>query len=69
MRYAPMQSMTLEKPYDPQRDIIVWNGDGQRHLLSAGNFVIFFPHDAHMGGLVVDEPRTVKKIVFKLGVE
>jgi YhcH/YjgK/YiaL family protein len=69
MRFAPRQSMQLKEEYNPQRDIFVWTGDGQQLVLSAGCFVIFHPHDVHMGGLLIDQPRPIRKIVLKLAVE
>lgn len=69
MGYAPKQSMTLKTDYNPERDIFVWTGQGTQLVLSAGTFVIFHPHDAHMGGLIIDEPRQVRKVVLKLATE
>jgi YhcH/YjgK/YiaL family protein len=69
MGYAPKQSMTLKADYDPQREVFVWTGQGHQLILSPGTFVIFHPHDAHMGGLIIDEPRPVRKVVLKLAVE
>ena len=35
-----------------------------------GTFVMFFPHDAHMPALMVDEkPERIKKVVVKIKVE
>jgi YhcH/YjgK/YiaL family protein len=69
MGYAPKQSMTLKTDYNPERDIFVWTGQGHQLTLSAGTFVIFHLHDAHMGGLIIDQPRLVRKVVLKLAVE
>src|SRR5262245_59064849 len=50
MGWSPKQKMILKKDYDPAREVFEWEGQGHTFHLSDGNFVIFFPHDAHMGG-------------------
>jgi len=37
--------------------------------LSAGYFAIFYPEDAHMPGLAVEGPESVKKVVVKVRVD
>ncbi len=37
-------------------------------LLGNGYFTIFFPQDAHMPQLCVDEPTSVKKVVIKIKI-
>ncbi len=69
MGWSPMQQMTMKKDYDPDRDIFMWEGHGSMLHLPAGQFVIFFPHDAHMGGLMVDVSAPVRKTVMKVAVE
>ena len=66
--WSPIQKMKLKKEYDPEKEIIVWEGSGQRIVVPAGNFMILMPHDAHMGGLLIDQPRAVRKIVVKVAV-
>lgn len=50
----------------PENDIAFYNGTGTALPLTAGNFMIFFPDDAHMPSRCINEPRTNKKIVFKV---
>lgn len=69
MRWSPKELMKLKQDYDPQRDIYVWEGTGRTIQLEAGSFVIFHPHDAHMGGLLIESPQTVRKIVMKVSVD
>lgn len=69
MGWSPIQKMKMKKEYDPEKEIIVWDGTGQRIHVPAGNFVIFMTHDAHMGGLLIDQPRAVRKVVVKVAVE
>lgn len=69
MRWSPKEKLTLKKDYDPEKDIFVWEGSGATLNIPAGDFVIFFPHDAHMGGLLIDQPQPVRKVVIKVAVE
>jgi YhcH/YjgK/YiaL family protein len=68
--WSPVQKMKLKREYDPEKELIAWEGKEQLMIpLPAGSFVIFFPHDAHMGGLIVDQPKPVRKIVLKVAVQ
>lgn len=69
MNWSPIQHMTMKKDYDAEKDIIVWEGAGQTIHVPAGHFTVFFPHDAHMGGLLIDQPMPVRKIVMKVATE
>ncbi|HVT88621.1 MAG TPA: YhcH/YjgK/YiaL family protein [Tepidisphaeraceae bacterium] len=69
MGWSPIQQMRMKQNYDPAKDIVVWDGEGQILWMPAGNFVIFMPHDAHMGGLVIGQPQLVRKIVMKVAVD
>ena len=51
--------------YIPDKDFQALDGQGQTLLLEEGSFVIFFPQDAHMPGLMTDNTGVVKKIVVK----
>lgn len=68
-RWSPKEKLALKTDYNPERDIFVWEGSGATLHVPAGSFVIFFPQDAHMGGLLIDTPQPVRKVVIKVGVE
>jgi len=55
-------------PYDEQKDVMSLSGSGQFVTLEAGDFMILWPHDAHMPGIALDSPAPVKKIVVKIAV-
>jgi biofilm protein TabA len=67
--WAPLQKLTVEKEYNQHKDLIVLKGSGQTMELTAGNFAIFMPCDAHMPGISGDHPHKVRKIVVKVAVE
>ena len=69
MGWAPIQQMTVLEQYNAEKEYTVLNGSGQFINMSPGNFVIFFPHDSHMGGIAIAQPASVRKIVVKVAVE
>ena len=55
--------------YDQNRDIEFFKciGENQYQTLSEGNFLVFFPHDAHQPALNYSQtPSYVKKVVVKI---
>jgi len=65
--YANLAGMEAG-PYDEEKDLVVAEGDGDFVTLCEGTFMILHPEDAHMPGLAVDAPSTVRKIVVKVRV-
>ena len=55
--------------YDASKDFLPLEGEGDLVTLRAGNFVLLFPEDAHMPGMAISAPASVKKIVLKISVE
>ena len=68
MGFAPAEQMKVIEPYDPAKDFTKLAGDGQFIEVAAGSFTIFFPHDAHMGGVAIAQPQLVRKIVMKVAM-
>lgn len=66
MGYAPLETLTPVEPYDAEKDIAWYQGEGSFVRLPAGSFCILTPNDAHMPGVCVDSPQTVRKIVIKI---
>jgi YhcH/YjgK/YiaL family protein len=56
------------EPYDEENDFELFSGEGDYVQLNEGEFVIFFPDDAHMPGIKVESSEEVYKIVVKLAV-
>lgn len=55
--------------YDAGRDFQPLEGAVERLTLRAGEFAVFFPHDAHMPGLCAGRRRVlVRKVVLKVPV-
>ncbi len=67
--YGPEENMTEIKPYDPEKDITVFEGDGTEVFFPKNSFVIFFPGEIHKALVNVGVTEKIKKVVVKLGVE
>lgn len=56
-------------PYDEIRDLVSADGTGTLVTLTAGAFVILWPHEAHRPGIALEEPVAVRKVVLKVAYE
>ena len=65
---APVEQLKVVEAYDPARDFIKLEGDGQFIDVSAGSFAIFMPQDAHMPCVAAGAPERVRKIVMKVAM-
>lgn len=65
--------LTVDTPYDKSEDIAMYKRTvpGQTRVdVCPGTFVMLYPHDAHMPGLMIgNEERVVKKVVVKIKKE
>jgi len=53
-------------PYDGEKDIAFWMGEGDMLTLRPHMFAVFYPQDAHQPGLVAGTKSLVKKVVIKV---
>jgi YhcH/YjgK/YiaL family protein len=67
---AATNYLSLHTPYSEEKDVEFYHADNRKTLLNMtkGDFVIFWPTDAHMPGYQVNKPEDVLKIVFKIRV-
>lgn len=68
MGYAHIEGLNASTDYDEAKDAIILTGSGDFLTVSAGGFVIFYPHDAHMPSISAGSPQPVKKAVIKVRV-
>ena len=62
--------MKITTEYIPEKDIAFLSGEGDFVTYSKGSYGIFFPEDAHMPKIAVNNiPDKVKKVVVKIKVE
>ena len=65
---AKRESLTIRSPYNPEKDAEFYEPPtfpSTSLILSAGSFAVFFPHDAHQPGVMIDHPVSVIKVVIK----
>ncbi|HEY7789287.1 MAG TPA: YhcH/YjgK/YiaL family protein [Vicinamibacterales bacterium] len=67
MGYSPLSRLEAGE-YDESRDLVRASGQGTFLDMSAGDFAIFWPEDAHMPGIAPDRPAPVRRIVVKVAV-
>lgn len=65
--------LSVETPYDVRADIEFYKREVPgitRVDVYPGTFVMFYPHDAHMPGLIIgNEEKVIKKVVVKIKKE
>ncbi|MBI2331211.1 MAG: YhcH/YjgK/YiaL family protein [Chloroflexi bacterium] len=67
MGYANIHHLQ-QGEYNASKDFLPLHGEGDQVALKSGCFVLLFPEDAHMPGMAIGEPASVKKIVLKIAV-
>lgn len=68
MGIASLDSMAIKTPYDDQKDLVILSGQGELLTMQAGQFMVLYPHEAHMPCIAVDAPQAVTKVVVKVAV-
>ena len=66
--YTNIDNTNISIPYNEEKDIMFLNGNCDFLKAKQGDFIIFFPHDAHMPSIATDKPSYVKKAVIKIKV-
>ncbi|AYL94184.1 YhcH/YjgK/YiaL family protein [Mucilaginibacter celer] len=65
---APIESLTVTKPYDAAKDGANYSGEGKYFTATPDEFFLFFPSDGHRPNIKVDGYDKVKKLVIKIRV-
>jgi YhcH/YjgK/YiaL family protein len=65
---APIESLTVTKPYDAAKDGANYSGEGEYYIATPDEFFLFFPADGHRPNIKVDGYDKVKKLVIKIRV-
>lgn len=68
MTYAPYRALRVEIPYDSGNDCVLYGneGPGLRVVVSAGEYMIFNPWDAHKPKACHGRPAPIKKVIVKI---
>lgn len=64
--YTDVETLIPQTEYDTEKDIVFLCGEGQFTQASSGDFLIFFPQDAHMPCINAEKANYVKKAVVKI---
>ncbi|MBI9070157.1 MAG: YhcH/YjgK/YiaL family protein [Melioribacteraceae bacterium] len=60
--------LDVVEDYNEEKDVELLDGDGDFVQISEGEFVMFFPDDAHKPGIKVEENEPVHKMVIKVKI-
>lgn len=66
--YAPIGDMDITKEYDPVDDAVLGQADGAYIKMKSGDFVVFYPDDAHKPAVESGEKSEVKKLIVKVKI-
>ena len=66
MGYTNIKNTTITEEYNEEKDVMFLNGGVDKLKADNKTFLIFFPEDAHMPALSVNENKKVKKAIFKI---
>lgn len=68
MEFADATKLKVDEVYNVEKDVVFFKEPKviDAFIVSAGDYCIFYPEDAHRPGLCVGEPSKVKKILAKV---
>lgn len=69
IEWFPLEDLEPSTEYNPEKDAQNFKYPGKSSIsvsVYPGMFAVFFPEDAHMPKLIIDQPRMIKKIVVKV---
>lgn len=66
MGYQPVEGSTTMIDYNPEKDVMFFENEGEFTTYTEGMFGIFFTQDGHMPGVEVEGCDKVKKAIVKI---
>ncbi len=66
MGYTNSDNTKVTENYDTDKDVMFLSGSVDKIKADKNVFLIFYPQDAHMPALCIDNPKHVKKAIFKI---
>ncbi len=64
--FANSAEMTIDKPYEEEKEVAFFKGEGNFLVLRPGLFALMTTNDAHMPGVAPERAQRVRKIVVKV---
>ncbi len=68
MGFTFLEKVQSTEPYNEEKDIEFFKGEGNYIEMRPGDVFIFFPHDIHRPGIAISQPKAIKKVVIKVKV-
>jgi biofilm protein TabA len=68
MGHAPLARMVVRTPYDPERDVTLFERGDAFVTVNEGAFAIFGPDDVHSPCVAANDPAPVRKVVVKASI-
>ena len=69
MGFSSIDKMTkVTEPYNAEKDIEFYEGEGNYVDVNAGEVCFFFPHDVHRPSMEIGGSKPVKKVIVKVMV-
>lgn len=68
MGFVLADYLEISDKYNEADDVEILKGLGDFVQVNEGEFVIFFPDDAHMPGLKIKENEEIRKVVVKIKI-
>ena len=68
MGFVLSDYLDIIEDYNEEKDVEFLEGLGDYVQVNEGEFVVFFPDDAHMPGIKIKENEMVHKVVIKVAV-
>ncbi|RCX19359.1 YhcH/YjgK/YiaL family protein [Anaerobacterium chartisolvens] len=69
MEWENVSNLQTEIPYDPEKDIVFFEGSGVQIPIKEGMFYLVFPQDAHKPCTHIKTETSYKKVVLKIKAE
>ena len=66
IQIADVNEIHVEKEYDEEGDCLLGLAEGKTYLMKEGDYMVVLPEEAHLPGLAVGAPESVKKAVLKV---
>ena len=68
MEVADVEGLVVETPYNPEKDVVFFKDPKKwtTYVVEQGEYLVFYPEDAHKPGLCIEAPTKAKKIVRKV---
>ena len=64
-----LSNLKIIEEYNPEKDIIFYNGESNLIPIKKGEFMILYPNDAHLPCQILDKKTKIKKAVVKIKIK